>query len=78
MVCNCHSYVVGYSDREIIARIDDGCLWIRLPHLPPLQSKQRRRGRWDGGARFSAPAELKKGTSDQGEETMKDGSPAGR
>lgn len=31
-----------------------------------------------GGVGFSAPAELKKGTRDQGEETMKDGSPAGR
>lgn len=57
----------------IIIHIDDGWLWIRLPTYRHCRiNRDRDRGR------FSAPAELKKGTRDQGEETMKDGSPAGR
>ena len=52
---------------------DNGWLQIKLSHLQPLQNKQRRRQR----ERCSAPAELQKGTRDQGEETMKDRSPAG-
>lgn len=37
------SRVVGCLAGGIVTRIDDGWLWIRLPHLPPPQSKQRRR-----------------------------------
>lgn len=48
-------------------------LQIRLPTYSHCRINRDR-----DRERCSAPAELKKGTRDQGEETMKDRSPAGR